>query len=131
VDTGLGDTLPNSVHECSRLRREVKKDILAIVNHSFLRREQERQQKIESLMQSGRQRDQDHATRLRNLHKAEAINQLFEKSLRLGRQKSGVTCIEIPSPPHADPKTCTSSVQIDIPDDVAFHLRERNQRHFG
>ena len=50
--TGLGDTLATSTHECYKLLREVKKNIAAIVNQSFSRREQERQQKIESLMQS-------------------------------------------------------------------------------
>ena len=42
-----------------------------------------------------------------------------------------MTCIEIPTPPTADPKTCTNWVQIDLPDEVAFHLKERNKRHFG
>jgi hypothetical protein len=67
------------------------------------------------------------------LQKAEAIKNLFQrlKSLQLVRQKSGVTCIEIPSLPTADPKTCSSWLQMDIPDEVALHLSERNRRHFG
>ena len=75
----------------------------------------------------------DEATRLRHLQKAEAINQLFSKlrSLQQLQQKTGVTRIEVPSPSDADPKTCNSWVQVDIPDEVAKHLLTRNQRHFG
>ncbi len=42
-----------------------------------------------------------------------------------------MTCIKIPLSPTADPKTCTDWVQIDVPEDVVFHLRERKRRHFG
>jgi ribonuclease HI len=130
---GGDDILPSSLRECSTLLRITKKEIMEIVSTSFQRREQERQQLIVSLMNSGKPRDQEQATRLRNLQKSEAIKQLFQKlkSLQLVRQKSGVTCIEIPSPPTADPKTCTDWVQIDIPTEVVFHLHERNRRHFG
>jgi hypothetical protein len=121
---GGDDILPSSLRECSTLLRITKKEIMEIVSTSFQRREQERQQLIVSLMNSGKPRDQEQATRLRNLQKSEAIKQLFQKlkSLQLVRQKSGVTCIEIPSPPTADPKTCTDWVQIDIPTEVVFHL---------
>jgi exonuclease III len=130
---GCNESLPTSTREGSTLLRLTKKEIREIVSQSYQRREQERQQLIESLTNSGAPRDQEQATRLRNLQKSEAIKQLFQKlkSLKLIRQKSGVTRIEIPSPPTADPKTCTSWVQIDIPDEVAFHLSERNRRHFG
>jgi hypothetical protein len=42
-----------------------------------------------------------------------------------------VTRIEVLNPEDADPKTCASWIQVDIPDQVVHHLRERNQRHFG
>jgi hypothetical protein len=42
-----------------------------------------------------------------------------------------VTWLKIPSPPTADPKTCASWVQIDLPDKIAFYPCERNRRHFG
>ena len=132
-DIGNGEILPMSTRECSTLLRKTKKEIMEIVSQSFQRREQERQQLIESLMKSGKPRECEQAKRLRNLEKSEAIKQLFGKlkSLRLVRQKSGVSCIEIPSPPTADPKTCTNWIQIDIPDEIVFHLTERNRRHFG
>ena len=116
-----------------RIFSEARKSTF-IVAQSFQRREQERQQLITmSLMHSSKPREQEHDTRLRNLHKSEAIKQFFRKlkSFRLAGQTSGVTCIEIPSPPTADPKTCTTWVQIDAPSNVAFHLCERNRRHFG
>jgi hypothetical protein len=130
---GGDDILPPSLRECSALLRITKKEIMEIVSTSFQRREQERQQLSASLMNSGKPREQEQATRLRNLQKSEAIKQLFHKlkSLRLVRQKSGVTCIEIPSPPTTDPKTCTDWVQIDIPTEAIFHLQEQNRRHFG
>jgi hypothetical protein len=125
---GIDETLPTSVRECSTSLQLTKKEIQEIVSQSFQRRDQERKNLIDSLLNSTKPRDQEHATRLRNLQKSEAIKQLFQKlkSLRLVRQKSGVTCIEIPSPPTADPKTCTSWIQIDTPAEVAFHLNERN-----
>ena len=128
-----GELLPTSIRECSNLLRSTKKDIKEIIAHSFQRREQERQQLSMSLMHSGKPKDQEQATRLRNLQKSEAIKQLFHKlnSFRLAGKKIGVTCIEIPSPPTADPKTCLTWVQIDVPNEVAFHLCERNRRHFS
>jgi hypothetical protein len=130
---GGTEALPILRNECSSLLRATKKEIKEIVSQSFQRREQERQQKIAAFASSGKPRDLEHATRLRNLQKSEAIKQLFQKltSLRLVRQKSGVTRIEIPSLPTADPKTCTEWIQIDVPEEVVFHLSERNRRHFG
>ena len=122
------ELLPTSLRECSSLLRSTKKEIREIILQSFQRREQERQQLIASLMSSGKPKDHEQATRLRNLQKSEAIKQLFRKlkALRLVRQKSGVTCIEIPSQPTDDPNTCTEWMQIDLPNEVVFYLNERN-----
>lgn len=130
---GGTEALPTLRNKCSTLLRSTKQEIKKIVSQSFQRREQERQQKIAVLTNSGKPKDLEHATRLRNLQKSEAIKQLFQKltSLRLVRQKSGVTRIEIPTLPTADPKTCTEWTQIDVPEEVVFHLSERNRRHFG
>ncbi len=128
-----GELLPQSLRECSNLLRSTKKGIKEIVAQSFQRKEQERQPLIMPLMLSSKPRYQEHATRRQNLQKSEAIKQLFRKlkSFRLAGQKSGVTCIEIPSPPMADPKTYTTLVQIDVSSKVVFHLCKRNILHFG
>jgi hypothetical protein len=67
------------------------------------------------------------------MQKAEALNQLFAKlrRLRMNQERQGVTRIEIPTDLTADPKKCDSWKQIDIPTQVLYHLRARNQKHFG
>ena len=64
-----GKSLPTSMRECSTLLRHTKAEIKEIVLLRFQRKEQERQQMIESLMFSGTRRDKEHATKLRNLQK--------------------------------------------------------------
>jgi hypothetical protein len=67
------------------------------------------------------------------MQKAEALNQLFAKlrRLRMIQERQGVTRIEIPTDMTVDPKKCDSWRQIDIPTQVLYHLRARNQKHFG
>jgi hypothetical protein len=85
------------------------------------------------LSTSSQTRDQQQAQRLRRLQKADALNQLFDKlkRLRVTKEKSGVTRLEIPTSPDSDPKQCTSWRQIDVPTDVLNHLRIQNRTHFG
>jgi hypothetical protein len=128
-----GKSLPTSMRECSTLLRHTKAEIKEIVLLRFQRREQERQQMIESLMFQGQDGTRSTLRSLGICKKSEAIKQLFQKlkSLWLIWQKSGVTCIKIPSPPTADPEMCTTWVQIDTPKEVARHLSERYWQHFG
>ena len=69
------EELPLSFRECSTLLRLTKKEIKDIVSQSFERREQERQKRIAFLANSGKPRDQEQATILRNLQKSEEIEQ--------------------------------------------------------
>ena len=130
---GFDGTFPTSLRVCKTILKHVKQEVSDLVKNSYQQREQEHKQRVESLSKSMKKSDKDEATRLRHLQKAEAINQLFSKlrSLQQIQQKTGVTRIEVPSPSDADPKTCNSWVQVDIPDEVAKHLLTRNQRHFG
>jgi hypothetical protein len=82
---GIDESLPTRVRKCSTLLRLTKKEIQEIVSQSYQRQDQKRQHLIDSLMNSTKPRDQEHATRLRNLQKSEAIKQLLQKlkSLRL------------------------------------------------
>jgi hypothetical protein len=67
------------------------------------------------------------------LRRCERIKQLFDKlkAARARGQRSGVTRIEIPVHPQADPKTCTEWQTIDVPDEIVMHLQSRNRKHFG
>lgn len=90
---GLEGSPPKTLRQCNERLRAIKKDIGEIGKGSFLRREQERKQKIESLASSTEKRDLEQAKRLRQLQRAEAINQIFKKlrALQQTTQKTGVT----------------------------------------
>ena len=77
--------------------------------------------------------DQKSAQRLRRLRKAEDVNQLFSKlrSMRNPGVCTGITRIEVPVDPNADPKACVQWRQIEVPTEVLMHLQERNRKHFG
>ena len=77
--------------------------------------------------------DKTSAKRLRRLRKAEDVNQLFSKLRRLRNPgiHTGITRIEIPAEPQADPKTCVHWRQIEVPTEVLMHLQKRNRDHFG
>jgi hypothetical protein len=88
---------------------------------------------IEELESSSRKNDKEQAQRIRRMQKAEALNRLFAKlrGLRLTKEETGVTRIEIPTDPDIDPKVCQTWTQIDVPTEILHHLRERNRKHFG
>jgi hypothetical protein len=43
-----------------------------------------------------------------------------------GAQKSGITRLLVPSDPDANPKTCSDWRTVNLPDEIASHLRKRN-----
>ena len=67
------------------------------------------------------------------MKRTESIRKLFRKlkQVRSTTERCGVTRLEIPVHPEADPKTCTEWQQIDVPDDILSNLSTRNQQHFG
>ena len=128
------DELLQTIHECSVMLREAKRDVKAIVQESYQRRERERRKCIETLEASTQKADATEAKRLRCLQKGEAIRNLFDKlkRLRLTKEKRGITRLEIPArTEEEDPHQCTDWRQIDVPTEILHHLRERNRRHFG
>lgn len=102
----LNAILPRKYAACSGALRAAKFEVKTIVQHSFAHREQERQRRIENLEASQVSADKKTAQMLRRLKKAEDIKQQFSK-LKYARnttQRQGVTRIEIPVHPDADPK---------------------------
>jgi hypothetical protein len=127
------DDMPQTIRECKELLKVWNQQVNELVKSSYETRENERRRKIEELTSSTFASDHDQANRLRHMQKAEALNQLFAKvrRLRVIQERQGVTRIEIPMDLTDDPKTCDSWRQIDIPTQVLYHLRVRNQKHFG
>jgi exonuclease III len=125
--------LPATLADCTTQLRASKKEVARIVQESYARRDEERNQRIKDLEMSILVTDQKSAKRLRRLRKAEDVNQLFSKLRRMRNPgvRTGITRIEIPVEPHADPKTCVSWKQIEVPTEVLMHLQKRNRDHFG
>ena len=101
--------IPKSRQECKEQLRAARTEIKTLVRESYQRRDQERNNRIQELEQSLLTADKAEATRLRKLRRAEHIKLMFDKlkSLKLKRQKQGVTRLEIPQHPDSDPKSCT------------------------
>ena len=127
------EEMPTTVRECKQLLREIRRLVGEIIKISYSKREQEQKRRIEELESSSRKSDKDQAVRIRRMQKAEALNRLFAKisGLRINKEKTGVSRIEIPTNPRIDPKLCDTWQQIDVPTYILYHLRERNRRHFG
>ena len=125
--------VPTTVANCTTQLQESKKDVACIVKESYARRDAERNQKIKDLEMTILVTDQESAQRLRRLRKAEDVNQLFSKlqSICNPGVRAGVTRIEVPVDPNADPKACIQWRQIEVPTEVLMHLQERNRKHFG
>ena len=104
-----------------------------IIKTSFERRDKERNRRIQELEASIVRGAKDQATRLCRLRKAEAIKRLFDKLryLRNSKARQGITRIKIPVHQDADPRSCVSWKQIDVPTEVLLHLQRRNREHFG
>lgn len=70
---------------------------------------------------------------LRRLRRNEKVKRVMEKirATRERGQRQGVTRLEIPRPPSADPKTCTEWQTIDVPSEIVENLQRRNKQHFG
>ena len=97
--------LPTIYAECSSLLRRLKQEVVALVHSSLEKRDEERNRRIAGLEQSQAQGDKKMAQLLRRLKKAEDIKKLFRKirHLRSTHVRRGVTRIEIPKHPDADP----------------------------
>lgn len=127
-------TLPVSKEQCKQQLRDIQAQIKKIVAESYLRRDQEREERIQELKQSASTADKNHAKLLRRLKRNEnKVNRVTEKikAARERGQRQGVTRIEIPRPPSTDPKTCTEWQTIDVPSEIVEHLQRRNRQHFG
>jgi hypothetical protein len=127
------EDLPETVRDCKVFLKEARKHVKDLVKTSYQTRDNERRKKIEELSTSALTTDREKARALRHMQKAEALNQLFGKlrRLRMTTERQGVTRIEIPTDLTMDPKVCNSWREINIPNEVLFHLRERNRKHFG
>ena len=126
-------TPPGSVRACSHQLRVAKKAVQDIVQMSFQRRDDERQQRIKSLEDSGAKADKQTAQILRRLKKAEDLKNLFAKlkHVRTKDTRQGVVRLEIPLHPDDDPKNCSQWTQVDVPTEIVRLLQERNRAHFG
>jgi len=134
-------TVPESAAECSKALKQAKAHVREIIERSYTTRESEREQQIahlESELQNLRSTGDTKSkkkklTILRNLKKAEAMKRLFQKLQRLRQThvRGGITRLEVPNDPNADPKTCTQWKVIDIPTEILSQLQQRNQKHFG
>ncbi len=129
----LDMSLPVSKEQCKQNLRETQAEINKIVADCYQRRDQERDAKILELEQSMKKADKAHAKLLRRLKRNEKVKRVTEKikASREREQRQGVTRIEIPQPPSADPKTCMDWQTIDIPSEIVKHLQRRNRQHFG
>ena len=125
--------LPTTKQLGTEMLREAKREVKAIVQDSYQRRDRERRECIEALASSTKRADATEAKRLRCLQKAEALKNLFAKlrRFRITREKVGVTRLEIPATIDEDPYQCNDWQQIDIPTEILRHLLEQNRRHFG
>ena len=129
----LDMSLPVSKEQCKQNLRETQAEINKIVADCYQRRDQERDAKILELEQSMKKADKAHAKLLRRLKRNEKVKRVTEKikASREREQRQGVTRIEIPQPPSADPKTSMDWQTIDIPSEIVEHLQRRNRQHFG
>jgi hypothetical protein len=100
------EDMPTTIQESTTLLREIKSVVRELIKVSFEKREQEQRRLIEELRSSTKKSDKERAEQIRRIQKAEAINRLFAKlrSLRITKDKKGVTSIEIPTNPTVDPK---------------------------
>jgi exonuclease III len=126
-------TLPASKEQCKQRLREIQAEITKIVAESYQQRDQERDARILELDHSLKKADKAHAQLLRRLKRNEKVKRVSEKikASRDRGQRQGVTRLEIPRPPSADPKTCNDWQTIDIPSEIVEHLQHRNRQHFG
>jgi exonuclease III len=125
--------LPRTRQSCSIALRKAKVTVRTIVKQSYNTRDTERKRKIQILERSNNAIDRSTVKHLKRMKKSEEIRQLFGKlrSIQRTQERRGVTRLEIPIHPEADPKSCTEWQQIDIPDKILDHLIKRNQYHFG
>ena len=125
--------IPTTINECSTRLRAANRHVEETIRASFVNRAQERRDSITALSQSPFPADKEQAQKLRQIQKAEDLDQLFKKlkAVRKSDTRKGVTRIEIPVHPSTDPKTCTEWRQIDVPTDILRHLQTRNRAHFG
>ena len=130
---GLTMELPTSKQQCNSMMRETQSEIEKIVAQSYQQRDQERDLRIQELDKSIKTADKTHARLLRRLKRNERVKRVCEK-IKVARTKgqhNGVTRLEIPCPPSADPKSCTEWQTVDIPSEIVEHLQRRNRQHFG
>lgn len=100
---------PANERECMKYLRQSESRVNELVNASFEQREHERLKQTQVLEQSTKESDKSRAKTLKQLHVAEAKNRLYAKiwAMRMGKERSGVSRIEIPLHPDQDPKVCS------------------------
>ena len=72
-------TLPVSKEQCKQQLRDIQAEIKKIVAESYLRRDQEREERIQTLEQSASIADKNHAKLLRRLKRNEKVKRVMEK----------------------------------------------------
>jgi hypothetical protein len=133
IKAGFPNDPPTTERQCTSELKEARKQVRSIVSEQYGRRDSERLSRISHLEASASSSDKEQAKILRQIHKAEALNRMFNKLRRMQActERSGVSRIEIPVHPDEDPKTCSEWREVDVPTEVIEHLRQRNRRHFG
>ena len=126
--------MPTALRAATKQLREAQLQVQQIVDHRFENREDERLRKIETLSKSLDPSHRRQAGVLQQLRAKEVKARMFAKLKALVRTRgtrNGVTHLEIPVHPDANPKTCTEWRLVDIPNEVLSQLQRHNQLHFG
>jgi hypothetical protein len=122
--------IPTTIKECKQALRNAQVKVSQIVRNSSQHHEDENISKVAALELEG---NNDRAKILHNIQKAEEMKKLFTKIqyLRTPEQNTGISSIQVPAHPTANPKDCKEWITIDAPNAVVEKLRDRNRSHFG
>ena len=128
-------TLPATIQEAQIQLRQAQRRLRKILKDSHQERQQVLDQwKIECSLQ-GQQfpTQKQRSLILTRIQKAEQKQQMFAKlrNLQKSNHKEGLTSLQIPINPLDNPKTCTQWHTVTDPSQIAHHLIQRNQQHFG
>ncbi len=131
--TNIAMEIPISKRQCYNMINETQSHVHQLVTKSYQQRDQEQIDRIQELEQSLSTADKSHAALLRRLRRNEKVKRMYQKvkNARERGRRHGLTRIEIPVHPEADPKSCTDWRVIDVPSEIVEHLQKRNQQHFG
>ena len=129
ADAPPGFLLPSSIQACKVAYRQAQKLLREMERSSANYRRTEHNEKLAKLRATSNSKG---IKDVKLLIKAEEVKQMYQKLRNIqGSQKSSITRLLVPEDPTANPKTCTEWRSVDLPNEIATHLRNRNRKHFG